>query len=271
MQIYTIYKITNNLNDKSYIGFDSNYPNRIRNHKKGYLKITDKTCVFYKALKKYGWDNFSCSIVYQSKDKTHTLNVMENYFIMEYKTYIKLPDNKGYNMTIGGDGVLNAADFWTEDRKKKQSLLSKERFLGIPKTVEHKINMRGPRVNFNQSNEKNNTAQKIKTPYGIFDSIKTAELYIKQLDINTNYNKIYYNLNNINVVEWSYVDKKHQYNKLNKNRPKNNKKPIKTPYGQFSSIKEAIQYIIENIGIHTSYDIIKARLKSDKYNDWNYL
>ena len=153
--------------------------------------------IIHKALRKYGIDCFSWDIIYQSLDRNHCLNVMENYFIMEYKTYIKLPNNKGYNMTIGGDGVLNASDFWTEDRKKKQSILSKERFFGIPKTVEHKINMSGPRVNFKQSNEQNNSAQKIKTPYGIFDSIKTAELYIKQLDINTNYNKIYYNLNNI--------------------------------------------------------------------------
>ena len=135
MQIYTIYKITNNLNDKSYIGFDSNYPNRIRDHKKGYLKITDKTCVFYKALKKYGWDNFSCSIVYQSKDKTHTLKIMENYFICEYRTYVGFNDCNGYNLTLGGEGTIGFIH--SEDWKKNHSNMMRGRKF----TKEHKTNI----------------------------------------------------------------------------------------------------------------------------------
>ena len=273
MQIYTIYKITNNLNNKSYIGFDSNYPKRINDHKKYHLsdKVKNKNCIFYKALRKYGWGNFSHSILYQSKDKNYTLNIMENYFIEEYKTYAKLKNSFGYNMTIGGDGVLNASDFWTEDRKNKQSIFMKNKLSGIPKTAEHKNNLKGPRINFNQSKEKNNSAQKIKTPYGIFNSIKDAEFKIKKFDININYSKICYKLNAVNENDWTYINKKHNYNKSNINRPKNNKKCIQTPYGIFPSIKEAIHYIIKYVDYHISYDMIKTRIRNEKYTEWNYL
>lgn len=98
MKIYTIYKATNKSNGKSYLGFDSKWPNRMNQHKRNYLH---KNLKFYDAIKKYGWDNFDWSIVYQSIDGNHTLNCMENFFIEEYDSF-----RNGYNMTLGGEGAL---------------------------------------------------------------------------------------------------------------------------------------------------------------------
>lgn len=100
MNIYTIYKATNSINGKSYIGFDSNWPNRKKDHEYQYKKGKTK---FYSAIISYGFHNFTWEILYQSKDKDHTLNQMENYFICEHKTYIGLSDCNGYNMTLGGE------------------------------------------------------------------------------------------------------------------------------------------------------------------------
>lgn len=100
MIIYTIYKSTNTINGKVYIGFDSNYPSRIKDHKKSALKKGSDT-YFHRAIRKYGWDNFTWEIIYQSVDGNHTLNVMEGYFITEHDTYYN-----GYNMTLGGEGSL---------------------------------------------------------------------------------------------------------------------------------------------------------------------
>jgi group I intron endonuclease len=96
--IFTIYKATNTINGKVYIGFDSNWPNRIKVHKSASKKQDYK---FYRAIRKYGWENFEWSVIYQSKDKQHTLNEMEKYFIKEYNSM-----KNGYNSTLGGDGCF---------------------------------------------------------------------------------------------------------------------------------------------------------------------
>lgn len=100
MDIYTIYKSTNKINEKSYIGFSKDFNKRINEH----LKSVGKSkSAFHSAIKKYGVDNFVWEIIYQSKDYYHTKNIMEKYFIIEYNTHID--NGNGYNMTLGGDGL----------------------------------------------------------------------------------------------------------------------------------------------------------------------
>lgn len=97
MNIYTIYKATNKINNKNYIGFDSNFPSRISGHKRSYLNYDYK---FYRAIRKYGWESFEWEILYQSKDRNHTLKEMEQYFITDYDSF-----RNGYNSTLGGEGT----------------------------------------------------------------------------------------------------------------------------------------------------------------------
>ena len=97
----TIYKATNTINGKSYIGFDSAWPKRMNRHLEN--ANYNREGKFYDAIRKYGWDKFQWEILYQSEDKEHTLNVMESQFIKEYNTF-----NKGYNMTEGGEGCFGA-------------------------------------------------------------------------------------------------------------------------------------------------------------------
>jgi group I intron endonuclease len=137
MNIYTIYKSTNKTTNKSYIGFDKNWPSRKHGHKSR-AKLNNTNYKFYNAINKYGWDNFEWQIIYQSKDYEHTYKKMETYFIEQYDSY-----NKGYNMTKGGDGVTGAKNSgapkgripWnkgkkglqkpTEETRKKMSLAKK--------------------------------------------------------------------------------------------------------------------------------------------------
>ncbi len=125
MSIYTIYKSVNTKTGKVYIGFDSKWPNRLRIHKSTSKNQDSK---FYRAIRKYGWDNFEWSVIYQSKDKQHTLKTMETYFITEYNSM-----KNGYNSTLGGDGTLGRKR--TTEERIKQSLSTK----GIPRphTPEH--------------------------------------------------------------------------------------------------------------------------------------
>ena len=117
MSIYTIYKATNTINGKSYIGFDSNWPRRQKQH--FHKAKSGEGQYFHNAIRKDGWENFVWEILYQSLDANHCLNEMENYFIVEYKTF----GNNGYNLTLGGEGNLGYSP--TKETKAKMSAAKK--------------------------------------------------------------------------------------------------------------------------------------------------
>lgn len=125
--IYSIYKVTNAINGKVYIGFDSNWPNRQKNHKYLSNKRNQK---IYSAIRKYGWDNFIWEVIYQSKDGKHCLNEMESYFIKQFDSY-----QNGYNSTLGGEGTLGRITTNTTKNKISQALKNK------PKTKDHILKM----------------------------------------------------------------------------------------------------------------------------------
>lgn len=98
-----IYRVINKINDNSYIGQSTDILRRWRVH---HYKPFDKTyieydCVFYRAIRKYGIDNFDFIILEECS--IDSLNEKEQYWINYYRTYIGFEDCKGYNMTLGGD------------------------------------------------------------------------------------------------------------------------------------------------------------------------
>lgn len=102
MSIYSIYKATNIIDGKVYIGFDSHWPNRKGQH----LILSQKGSgwLFHEAIRKYGPDAFEWEVICQSKDGHYLLNEMEPYFIKEYNSFYL--NGQGYNMTLGGDGTV---------------------------------------------------------------------------------------------------------------------------------------------------------------------
>lgn len=90
-----IYKITNKINGKSYIGQTTDYQRRFREHRnKGYGEEPNKP--LYKAFDKYGIDNFDFEVI---EDLTENYNEKEKYWIQYYNTL--LPN--GYNIEPGGE------------------------------------------------------------------------------------------------------------------------------------------------------------------------
>jgi hypothetical protein len=76
---------------------------------------------------------------------------------------------------------------------------AKLKLKNVPKSEEHKQNMRGKRPHVNQAGANNNNAKKIKTPFGIFDSIRDASKNIEGYS----YKMIWDRLQN--DTEWRYV------------------------------------------------------------------
>lgn len=99
MRTYYIYKATNKVNGKSYIGQTVNYRSRVWQHKRCYEK---EDCKFHDAIKEFGFDNFEWQILETCESK-------EKAKILEYK-YIELYDSyrNGYNENKGGVGGHNA-------------------------------------------------------------------------------------------------------------------------------------------------------------------
>ena len=94
-----IYVITNLINGKQYVGLSKDCHKRWADHySKSYTsnRKDDLEKVLYKAMKKYGRDNFSFQIIEECPEEK--LAEREIYWIEQLKTY----DN-GYNETRGGD------------------------------------------------------------------------------------------------------------------------------------------------------------------------
>lgn len=100
-----IYKITNDINDKIYIGLTRqlNPENRWKAHLKDYKnqQLHSKRPL-YEAMSKYGIEHFKFEII----EETDIPAEREQYWIAELRTYIGFTNSKGYNNTLGGDGVF---------------------------------------------------------------------------------------------------------------------------------------------------------------------
>lgn len=93
-----IYKITNKLNGKVYIGKTlSTIDDRWKSHIKESKRMRNENRPLYRAINKYGVDNFKIEEVEECDYKI--LSDREIYWIKFYNSY-----GSGYNATLGGDG-----------------------------------------------------------------------------------------------------------------------------------------------------------------------
>lgn len=95
-----IYKVTNKLNGKVYIGQTIRKLSERRN---GHIKDSksNSNLHFHNALRKYGIKQFVWEIIDTTRSRIE-LNKKECFYIKEYNSFDK---RYGYNMTYGGEGV----------------------------------------------------------------------------------------------------------------------------------------------------------------------
>lgn len=102
-----IYKITNLVNNKVYIGKTSlpSVERRFQEHKRDYnrsFRGIEKRPL-YEAMKKYGIENFFIEEIEWVATEDEACQ-KEKFWIKEYNSYIGFPNSNGYNATLGGDG-----------------------------------------------------------------------------------------------------------------------------------------------------------------------
>lgn len=94
-----VYKITNLVNEKCYIGITTNLEYRWHCHKNApnypYLKNP-----LYSAIRKYGIENFKFEVIEEGIQDIVTLGEKERFYIKEYNSHVS---KNGYNLTWGGE------------------------------------------------------------------------------------------------------------------------------------------------------------------------
>lgn len=92
-----IYKITNQINGKVYIGQSVNIKERWRRHRTAVNENTNLP--LYRAIQKYGLENFTFEVIEECLKKE--LDEKEIYWI---KYYNSINPERGYNLSLGGNG-----------------------------------------------------------------------------------------------------------------------------------------------------------------------
>lgn len=156
-----IYKWTNKINGKVYVGKTVDEIKRKSSHKKDRRNYS----AFHKAIDKYGIDNFKYEVLFEI---TETNEILNSILSEKEKHYIKENHSNerefGYNLTDGGDGVcgrfgeLNPfyGHHHTEETKQKHSLFMKKR----KQTEEEKNNRREALKKIKHTEEWNNKISK---------------------------------------------------------------------------------------------------------------
>lgn len=121
-----IYKITNLINNKSYIGQSINIEGRFVSHKKNKRSSLE----LQKDIISYGIENFSFDIIEECK--LEELNEKETFWINYYDSY-----NFGYNKTKGGKGSVGF-----KHSEKSKELIKKNHAKHITRTKEGELSFR---------------------------------------------------------------------------------------------------------------------------------
>lgn len=267
-----IYKITNTINKKNYIGKTTENPKTYWNmHKSraenGYKKV------LYTAMRKYGIENFTFNILEEyDLEKgmlTSFLNEREKANIKHFKT--KSP--KGYNLTDGGEGILGIEMSEEHKEKIRQAKLGKKRpewvkeKLRKPKTEEHKEKLR----NIPRSEEHRKNLSKVPRTKEWNEKNRLAKLGVYDGEKNPFYGKKHSEQTIKTIREknraYSNDPKNKEYNILNQpNRKavamldKNSNMEIM----RFISLRSAKEWLQENTNYKGDIGTIKKALNKDK-------
>ena len=175
-----IYKITNKVNGKCYIGQSRNIQRRFNAHKNSFNK-NKIWSYLYNAMNSYGIENFSFEVIKECD--IEDLNKWEKYFIKKFKSN---KSKYGYNMTDGGDfgyshnyssikqGFLNPnySRKQTQEEKEKRNKTYKETIKNMDK---EKFREWHKKVGEKQKNKEITQEQRAKISKSLKEFFKTEK------------------------------------------------------------------------------------------------
>lgn len=173
-----IYKITNLINGKSYIGQSINIEKRFQRHKQTAFNENNKHYNYplYRAIRKYNIENFSFDVIEECSE--HELDEKEIYYIKFYNTY-----GGGYNQDKGGH--RNPHYIKLSDELVDQIIMRLKTTLDSSECIGEEFNVSGRTIRSINSGEcyrKESEVYPIRHPLYSLDMnriIKTQEYYCK--------------------------------------------------------------------------------------------
>jgi group I intron endonuclease len=121
MKTYEVYKITNKLNNKIYIGITSQGAG-VRYYKHLSDALHGSPFPIHNALRKYGKENFTLEII-ELCETSEILKEREKYWIAFYNSTNR---EIGYNMTEGGNGTFGRLHSEETKEKIRQKALGRK-------------------------------------------------------------------------------------------------------------------------------------------------
>lgn len=131
-----IYIATNTVNTKQYVGQSTKYPHehrgRIHEH-----RLANRKYLFHKAIRKYGFDNFTWEVIHYPGASQDALNAIERWHIAKLGSLVP----NGYNLETGGKsgGKLSPEARAKISASHKGKTLSKEHRAKVSKVHKGKI------------------------------------------------------------------------------------------------------------------------------------
>ena len=260
--IIGIYKITNLINGKSYIGHSKHILQRWTQHR---YDSKTKQLPLYRAIRKYGIENFKFEILEECK--VENLSKIEDYYINKYSTYIP----KGYNYNKAETHFTNILIpdkyLYIKDLLKNTNIPMTEigKEVGLSSQQIQKIN-KG--ISWRQDNEN----YPLRKTYNNYDSSLIIPLLKQNLTIKEIANK----LNTTEGTIQGFMQSNDIHTSDFRKRITSNKKTIQLDknniiINKFNTIKEAAEYLSKktNCSLNTALCGIKRNLDKDKlYKDF---
>lgn len=122
-QIWSLYRITNKINGKIYIGQAADLSKRWSDHRRA-VRLNKPTQVIHHAMIKYGLDNFEFEVIASCKTQDDA-NFLETELVEQHDSFVA--NDKGYNATYGGMNAPKSEVFRQMMRDWHASLTPEER------------------------------------------------------------------------------------------------------------------------------------------------
>lgn len=275
-----IYKITNMINNKVYIGQAQDIKRRWKEHR---FSSKQGSTVLYLAMRKYGIENFSFEIIEECS--MEEMSEKEIFYIKQYNSYVHAENSNGYNMTLGGEGnrgflvsmktrkkisESKKGIFPTEETRRKLSELRRgegNSMFNKQHSLETKKKISENKKGCNKGEKSFNSKKVVCEGIEFNCARECAEYY------SVKYSTMYSWLNNQRKIpkEWndrglSYVeslDKEKEVCKGRKGRNNPNSKRVVCEDIEFDCVKDCAEYYGINYGTMYSWLQGKCRTRKD--------